>query len=174
MKQSKPTAVAALLAASLLAGCAAPGYGPTASQPYPQQYPQYPQPASAPQGYSTTYGIIDSIQMVQAPGSAASGTGIGTGAGIGAGAVLGGVVGGVLGNQVGSGNGRTAATVAGAVGGAVVGNQIEQRRAAQPRNTYQIGIRMDNGSYRSVVQDNVADLRIGGRVRVDGDRVQAY
>jgi outer membrane lipoprotein SlyB len=158
-----------LLAATVLGGCAVPGYGPSASQPYPQQYPQYPQqyPQPAAQGYSSMYGIIDSIQMVQAPGGASPG--------IGAGAVIGGVVGGVLGNQVGGGSGRTAATVAGAVGGAVVGNQIEQRRAAaQPRNTYQIGIRMDNGSYRTVVQDDVADLRIGGRVRVEGDRVLAY
>ncbi|MDB5728495.1 MAG: glycine zipper protein [Noviherbaspirillum sp.] len=173
MNKNRPNAIATLLAASILAGCAVPGYGPSASQPYPQpypqqypQYPQYPMPASAPQPYSGMYGVIDSIQMVQAPDN--------TSPGIGAGAVIGGVVGGVLGNQVGGGRGRTAATVAGAVGGAVVGNQIEQRRAAQARNTYQIGIRMDNGSYRTVVQDYIADLRIGGRVRVEGDRVLAY
>jgi outer membrane lipoprotein SlyB len=165
MKKTRPIC-AALLAATVFTGCAAPGYGPSGTQAYPQQYPQqYPQPVT--QGYSNTYGVIDSIQMVQAPGGGGS-------QGMGAGTVIGGIAGGILGNQVGSGNGRTAATVAGAVGGAVVGNQIEQRRAAQARNTYQIGVRMDNGSYRTVVQDEATDLRIGGRVRVDGDRVLAY
>ncbi|MGZ5819671.1 MAG: glycine zipper 2TM domain-containing protein, partial [Burkholderiaceae bacterium] len=84
----------------------------------------------------------------------------------GAGLVVGGLVGGILGNQVGGGNGKTAATVIGAVGGAVVGNNIEQNRNAQSADRYQINVRMDHGDRISILQDSVADLRNGDRVRV--------
>jgi outer membrane lipoprotein SlyB len=93
--------------------------------------------------------------------------------GIGAGAVVGGVVGGVLGNQVGQGTGRTAATAAGVVGGALVGNEI-QKSNQRVREAYQINVRLDNGSYLSVVQDSVSDLRVGNRVRVENNRVYRY
>lgn len=80
--------------------------------------------------------------------------------------MVGGLVGGILGNQVGGGNGKTAATVIGAVGGAMVGNNIEQNRNTQAADHYEIRVRMDNGDRMSVMQDNVADLRIGDRARV--------
>jgi outer membrane lipoprotein SlyB len=89
------------------------------------------------------------------------------------GAVVGGLVGALVGNQVGSGSGRTAATVAGAVGGAVVGNSVEANRANN-RDVYQIGIRLDNGDYRTIVQDSVYDLRVGNRVRVVDGRAYRY
>lgn len=66
----------------------------------------------------------------------------------GVGAVAGGVVGGVLGNQIGSGNGRTLATVAGAVGGGFAGNEIEKRTHTE--TVYRVGVRMDNGTLRTV------------------------
>jgi outer membrane lipoprotein SlyB len=94
--------------------------------------------------------------------------------GIGAGAVVGGLVGGLLGNQVGGGRGKTAATVAGVVGGAVVGNQVEQRNAAPARQMYQVGVRLDNGAYQTIMQDSVADLRVGSRVRIQNERVYLY
>jgi outer membrane lipoprotein SlyB len=126
-------------------------------------------PSSSQQGYynsdqsnAATYGVIDSIKVVQTK----SGTS-------GAGAVTGGLVGALLGNQVGSGNGRTAATVAGAVGGAVVGNNVENNRN-QPQDEYQISVRMDNGDYRIVNQDSVYDLRVGNRVRLVDGRLYRY
>ena len=144
-----PTLTAILIAMSaLLAGCA--GNAPPSYNPGP------------PQADSATYGTIDAIQVTHAgPGSS------------GAGAVAGGLVGALLGNQIGSGGGRTAATVAGAVGGAVVGNNVEKNRA-QAQDAYQISVRLDNGDYRSVVQDNVNDLRVGNRVRVIDGRVYRY
>jgi hypothetical protein len=39
---------------------------------------------------------------------------------------------------------------------------------------YQVGVRLDNGGYRTVIQDSVADLRVGSRVRVDNDRAYRY
>lgn len=175
MKTFATKALVSLLVVGMFTACASPGYGPVATQPYPSSAggypagtypsgtsPSRPYPASSP-SYAYSYGTVDSIQVVQGQGAPVANNGIGLGT------VVGGVVGGLLGNQVGSGSGRKAATVAGVVGGAVVGNQMEQRNG-HARDAYQVGVRMDNGSYRTVVQDNVADLYVGGRVRIENDR----
>ena len=152
MKSTYPIAIA-VIAAAALGGCA--GSGSTTSRPYDGG------------GYTSTasagYGTIDSIQVTRAPGQTS-----------GAGAVVGGLIGGLAGNQVGSGSGRTAATVAGAVGGAAIGNSVEASRNANGQEMYQIGIRLDNGDYRTIVQDSVYDLRVGNRVRVVDGRVYRY
>lgn len=153
---------AALCASSvLLIGCSSPQQ-PVASQPYPQTYP-----STAP-AYSTSYGVVDSIQVVN-QGSTSSG-------GIGIGAVTGGVVGGVLGNQVGSGTGRKAATAAGAIGGAIAGHQIQERNRANQAQApaYQIGVRLDNGSYQTITQETIADIGVGSRVRIENGRAYRY
>src|SRR3569833_905900 len=90
------------------------------------------------------------------------------------GSVVGGVVGGLLGHQVGGGRGQTAATVVGVVGGAVAGNEIAKRRQQNTASAYQVGVRLDYGSYLTVVQDNVANLNGGDRVRVDYGRAYRY
>ncbi|HYD94073.1 MAG TPA: glycine zipper 2TM domain-containing protein [Noviherbaspirillum sp.] len=160
MKQTPSLASGVLLGAAILSGCASPGYSPyPASGSYPVPVQTYP--ASTP-AYGS-YGTVDSIQMLQ-QGGAGNG-------GIGAGAVIGGVVGGMLGNQVGGGRGKKAATVAGVIGGAMVGHEIERNRA---HNAYQVGVRMDNGGYRTLTQDNVSDLQVGARVRVENDRAYRY
>jgi len=148
--------ISAILAAStLVAGCAAPGY-PQATSPYPAPAGQ--------QGAYASYGVVDSIQVVNAPGGPG---------GIGAGTVVGGLVGGLLGNQIGSGTGRGLATAAGVIGGAVAGNQIEQR-TQQGGTAYQVGVRLDNGGYQTYTQESVGDLNIGNRVRIDNNRVYRY
>jgi len=96
----------------------------------------------------------------------------GSGHSSGAGAVIGGVVGGVLGHQVGSGRGNDAATVAGAVGGAVVGNEMEKRRASGDR--YRVTVRYRDGREATYYQDDLYGLRVGDRVRVEGDRLARY
>ncbi|HYC43828.1 MAG TPA: glycine zipper 2TM domain-containing protein [Noviherbaspirillum sp.] len=150
----------AILTAVILSGCASTGPNyPVVGPSYPAPVQTYP--ATSP-AYGSSYGTVDSIQLVQ---GAANG-------GIGAGAVVGGVVGGLLGNQVGGGSGKKAATVAGVIGGAMVGHQME--RNTQARNAYQLGIRMDNGSYRTVTQESAADLQVGARVRVENDRAYRY
>jgi len=118
-------------------------------------------------GYNNTasagYGTIESIQVTNEPGRTS-----------GAGAIVGGVVGALAGNQVGSGGGRTAATVAGGVAGAAIGNNVERNRDANGQQMYSVNVRLDNGEYRTVVQDSVVDLRIGNRVRIVDGRVYRY
>ncbi len=162
MKSHIKVAASLLTSGALLLGCSSPQQ-PVASQPYPQTYP------STSPAYSASYGVVDSIQAVNPGPTSSSG-------GIGLGAVTGGVVGGVLGNQVGSGDGRRAATAAGAIGGAIAGHQIQQhRRASQAQaSAYQIGVRLDNGTYQTVTQDNVADIGVGSRVRIENGRAYRY
>ena len=84
----------------------------------------------------------------------------GSGVGAGAGAILG----GLLGNQIGHGNGRSLATVAGAVGGAVVGNQVEGN--IHPDHSYEIRVRLDDGTLRTFHQHSAPQWRTGDRVRI--------
>ncbi|MGJ7918369.1 glycine zipper 2TM domain-containing protein [Massilia sp. LXY-6] len=110
------------------------------------------------------YGTIESIQVASAEARTS-----------GAGAIVGGLVGALAGNQVGSGGGRTAATVAGGVAGAAIGNNVERNRNQDGgQQVYAVNIRLDNGEYRTVMQDNVYDLRVGNRVRIVDGRVYRY
>ncbi|MES2150216.1 MAG: glycine zipper 2TM domain-containing protein [Pseudomonadota bacterium] len=84
--------------------------------------------------------------------------------GSGAGAVGGALLGGLLGNQIGSGHGRQAATVAGAVGGAVVGNQVEGNMKAT--HSYEIKVRLDDGSARTFHQATPPGWHNGDRVEI--------
>jgi len=98
-------------------------------------------------------GRIESVQAIQQPAKP-------SGLGIAAGAVLG----GVLGHQVGGGNGRTLATVAGAVGGGYAGNEVEKRSRATI--SYQVRVRMDDGSIRTFPYAEQPGWDTGDRVRV--------
>ena len=101
-------------------------------------------------------GVIESVRAVARQGQA---TGLGL--------VGGAVVGGLVGNQIGGGHGRDAMTVVGAVGGAVAGNQIEKN--ARTTHSYEIVVRLNNGSRRVFHEANAPVWRPGDRVRiVDG------
>lgn len=91
--------------------------------------------------------------------------------GSGLGAAGGAVIGGLLGNQVGGGNGRTLATAAGAIGGAVVGNQVEGRVKAT--TSYEIRVRLDDGTLRTFRQTSEPQWRSGDRVKVVKGRLRA-
>ncbi|MDP1980708.1 glycine zipper 2TM domain-containing protein [Undibacterium sp.] len=147
----KKSAIAVSIAASaLLTGCGT--NSPSMTTAYPASQSPY-----------SSYGVIESIQVVQVSSE---------NRGPGAGAVVGGIVGGILGNQVGGGLGNAAATAVGVVGGAIVGNNIEKNnRNQQVREAYQISVRLDNGAYQSIVQDNIVDLRVGNRVYVKDNYV---
>ena len=154
-------AAIAVATSALLTGCAS-----TANDPYYNNNASVYNNGAYNNSASTSagYGTIDNIQVTRGPGQPT-----------GTGAVVGGLIGAVVGNQVGSGSGRAAATVAGAVGGAAIGANVEaNRRSDEGRDMYQIGVRLDNGDYRTIVQDSVYDLRVGNRVRVVDGRAYRY
>jgi outer membrane lipoprotein SlyB len=98
-------------------------------------------------------GQVESVRTVQ---TAAKPSGVGV--------VGGAIVGGLLGNQIGGGTGRSVATVAGAVGGGYAGNEIEKR--TRTATTYQVRVRMENGTVRNFPFNNAPQWREGDRVRV--------
>lgn len=105
-------------------------------------------------------GVIASVREIEHRGE---GTGLG--------AVGGAVVGGVLGNQVGRGRGNDVATVVGAVGGAVVGNQIEKQ--VKSTKSYEITVRMDDGSSRVINAASEPAWRVGDKVKVINNSIQS-
>lgn len=126
----------------------------------------YPQSTYSGGAY-VGYGVVQSIDLVRQDN-----TGIG-GSGIGAGAIVGAVVGGIVGNQVGGGSGKTAATVIGAAGGAYAGHELEKRNQTQA-DAYRFTIRMTDGSYQTVTQTTIDDIRVGDRVRIENGVARRY
>lgn len=105
-------------------------------------------------------GVVESMREVEKKGE---GTGLG--------AVAGGMGGLLLGHQVGNGTGNKIATVLGAVGGAFAGNQIEKN--ARTIKSYEIGVRMEGGSYRSIASTNPPTWRAGDHVRIVNGVIQS-
>lgn len=139
---------AVLLATFITAGCATrPG-----SQPV----------APTPSAYSVEYGQVQSIDLVRAESQTTGG-----------GALLGAAVGAVVGRQIGSGSGRTAGTMVGAMGGAIIGNQIEKNnRGAQ--DFYRVAIVTQHGQVRTFDYQQLSELRVGDRVRIENNQVYRY
>jgi len=108
-------------------------------------------------------GACGNIESVRAIKQRAQGSGLGAAGGA--------VVGGLLGNQVGGGHGRQLATVAGAIGGAVVGNQVEGNMKAT--TSYEIRVRLDNGTVRTFHQNSQPQWQSGDRVRIVKGRLRA-
>lgn len=113
------------------------------------------------------YGVVQSIELVKQDNAGIAGSGIG------AGTIAGAVVGGIVGSQVGSGSGKTAATVLGAAGGAYAGHELE-KRSQQQADAYKFTIRMNDGSYQTVTQTTIADIRVGDRVKIENGVAQRY
>ncbi len=142
--------IAALVACGLvLAGCASGA----------------PSRSSAVAVDASRYGTVQSIERLPA-GSSEGGSAV-------AGTLIGGAVGAAVGNQFGDGKGKDIATVAGAVGGAVAGHELQQRaqERAAAEGQYRVRVRMHNGDSRTIVGDDIGDLRVGQEVRVEGDRI---
>lgn len=145
----------------ILGGCETQRNQPTQSnQPYQSS------------GYGTTsqptvysgYGVVQSIELMQQDS---------TGSSIGLGTIAGAVVGGVAGSQIGSGRGTIAATVIGAAGGAYIGHELENRQSQGPE-IYRFSVRMDNGSYQSLMLEGNPGFRVGDRVRINNGVMQRY
>jgi outer membrane lipoprotein SlyB len=146
-----------------------PAYGGSAQGTTAAGYdePAAPVPESHPKARTTTRvaredsasgwcGTCGNVESVRTIATRAQGSGIGAAGGA--------ILGGLLGNQVGSGHGRQLATVAGAVGGAVVGNQVEGNMKAN--HSYEIRVRLDDGTLRTFHQQSTPRWRTGDRVRI--------
>jgi len=143
-----------LIAALATAGCAttSPGYGGG-----------YSGSPSYGNSVCTDCGTVTRIQAVARGESVPNSTG----------AVLGGIVGAVAGHEIsdktgGSKGNQNIAAVAGAVGGAVAGNAIQNR--VQEGTTYRVTVRMEDGNLHTVQQTDLAGIREGSYVRINGGR----
>ncbi len=103
-------------------------------------------------------GVIEAVDEVKRKGE-----------GSGLGAIAGGVLGAAAGNQVGRGDGRKAMTVVGAIGGGLAGHEVEKR--ARGETVYQVRIRLDDGSIRTIEQPTAP--KVGARVEVHGNTLKA-
>ena len=151
---------------------AAPAYP---SQQLAQGYAEEREPAPAPRTVVKSKpvqvaaaepkwcGNCGNVESVRAIKHRAQGSGLGAAGGA--------VIGGLLGNQIGDGSGRQIATVAGAVGGAVVGNQVEGNMKAT--TSYEIRVRLDDGTLRTFQQASQPQWRNGDRVRIVKGRLRA-
>lgn len=110
---------------------------------------------------SVSYGAVRSIEALGIPRDQPQG----------AGAVVGGVVGAVVGRQFGGSNsGKNVGTAVGAVGGAIIGNEIE--KSTRRDNTgVRIGVTLDNGALRHFDYKTAGELRVGDRVRIEGEQL---
>ncbi|SAL09200.1 lipoprotein [Caballeronia cordobensis] len=122
--------------------------------PAPAQNTSYT-PAAAP-AYDPYAGEVTAVNAVQ---TAQPTTGLG--------AIGGAVAGGLAGTQIGNGRGRTAATIIGAIGGGLAGNQIE--RVVHKATTYQVQVRMNDGSVRSFNYETAPGVAVGQKVHVSGE-----
>lgn len=105
-------------------------------------------------------GVVETIRTVEVEGK-----------GNGLGMIAGGVTGALLGNQIGRGNGNAVATIAGAAGGAFAGNEIEKNMKKSLR--YQVRVRMNDGTYRTLYQSSAPTFAVGENVKVVNGRVVA-
>ena len=127
--------------------------GPIAETPAEAQARPVAKPACA------TCGVIEQVRTVEQKGD---GTGLG--------AAAGGLTGAVLGKNLGKGGGNTIMTILGAAGGAYAGHQLEKQSRAVKR--YEIAVRMEDGSTRTLTQEQEPAFRSGDKVRVvDGHLV---
>jgi outer membrane lipoprotein SlyB len=139
---------------------------PRAVEPEPEPAPRAapkPKPVQVAAAEPKWCGNCGNVESVRAIKQRAEGSGLGAAGGA--------VIGGLLGNQVGGGTGRQLATVAGAVGGAVVGNQVEGNMKAT--TTWEIRVRLDDGTLRTFNQSSEPQWRSGDRVRIVKGRLRA-
>jgi len=113
--------------------------------------------APKPQVLPGQLAIVESVREVKEPGDAK-----------GVGAIAGGVVGGVLGNKLGKGKGLV--TILRAAGGAFAGHQVEKQARADKR--WEIALRLDDGSQRTLSSETEPAWRAGERVRIVDGKLQ--
>ena len=99
-------------------------------------------------------GVIEAVNAVEVQGDNK-----------GVGAVAGGVGGALVGSRIAGGGNRTLGGVVGAVGGGLLGNAIEKHQ--RKSTMYDVTVRMDDGSRRTVRESTAP--AVGQKVRVEAD-----
>jgi outer membrane lipoprotein SlyB len=128
----------------------APEYFPPPSAQAPAPAPiEAPRPVPA-----GILGVVESVKEVSQPAEKSNGVG----------PIAGGIAGALLGHQVGQGTGRTIATVLGAAGGALGGKEIEKN--VRSTKHWEVVVRLDDGSYRTLKSDVAPYWHGGERVRL--------
>jgi len=137
------------------------------ASPWPAQVPvaapvaAAPAPlAVAPKPVCLDCGTVENFRQVEVKGDGSA-----------LGAVAGGATGALIGHQFGRGSGKDLLTIAGAVGGAFAGHEIEKN--VRKKTRYEISVRMDDGSLRTLSQDAAPAWRIGDHVRVINNQIIA-
>ena len=120
----------------------------------------YQSPSAKPVAADPYAGEVVAINTVQTPEPT---TGLG--------ALGGAVAGGLVGNQIGGGRGKILTTIAGAAAGGLAGNGIEH--AVRKQTSYQVQVRMQDGSYRNFNYETQPSVQVGERVHVSGDSLTA-
>ncbi len=133
--------IAALLASSILGGCAATSSGEVYSA------------GQARQEMSVRLGVVESVRRVTLEGSK---SGVGT--------IAGAAIGGVGGSALGGGRGQSITTVLGAVAGGLIGNTLEEQGTRKVG--LEITVKLDNGQLTAVTQEADEEFRPGERVRL--------
>jgi outer membrane lipoprotein SlyB len=105
-------------------------------------------------------GVVESVREIKQAAEKSNGVG----------PIAGGIAGAVLGNQFGKGMTRNVITVVGAAGGALAGTAIEKNVRATKH--WEITVRLDDGSYRTMNSDVEPFWHGGERVRLVDGRLQ--
>jgi outer membrane lipoprotein SlyB len=123
--------------------------------------PAAPAPvAAAPRPACADCGTVENFRQVEVKGEGSA-----------VGAIAGGAGGAIIGHQFGRGSGKDLLTIAGAIGGALAGHEIEKN--VRKKTRYEISVRMEDGSLRTVAQDAAPAWRVGDHVRVINNQVVA-
>jgi outer membrane lipoprotein SlyB len=132
-----------------------------AYEPPPPPPVAAPAPVAAAPAVCHDCGVVAAVRTVEQPGE-----------GSGIGAVVGGVAGGAAGSQFGKGKGQILGTVIGAVGGAIAGHQVE-RHVVRKTTQYEITVKLEDGTTRTIVQSTEPAWRPGDPVRVIGNEIRS-
>ena len=114
--------------------------------------------APAPAPACTNCGTVSSVNAIREQGQASM-----------IGPAAGGVIGGLAGHQIGGGTGKTIATIAGAAVGAGVGTEVERRTKSTTH--YNVAVRMNDGTTRTVRYEAAPGFQPGDKVRVVDGRL---
>lgn len=128
------------------------------AKPAAHAAPAKAEPVAVMKAICANCGVVVAVTVVEVAGK-----------GSGLGVVAGAVAGGLVGNQVGDGTGKDLATIAGVVGGAFAGNAIEKNATKTKR--YDIVVKMEDGSERTLSQATDPALLNGQKVKIENDVV---